>query len=44
MIACCDMQSKDGTTHIHLCKNLNVVMVEDGVSNVNFKGFVVDNA
>ena len=43
-IACCDMQSKDGTTQIYFWENLNVVMVENDVSKVNFKRFMTDNA
>lgn len=43
-IACCGMQSKDGATQKLLWKILNVVMVDDGVPYVNFKGFITKNA
>ena len=42
-IACCDMQSEDGTTQTLLWKNLNIVMAENEVLTVNFKGFMADN-
>ena len=38
------MQSEDGTTQILFWENLNVVMVENGVSKVMFKGFMADSA
>ena len=34
---------KDGATQKLFCKNLNVVMVDNGVPNTNFMGFMVDN-
>ena len=43
-IACCDMQSEDGATQILLWENLNYVMAENGLPNVNFKGFKADSA
>ena len=43
-IACCDMQSEDGTTQTLFWKNLNFVMAENDVSNVIFKGFMADSA
>ena len=43
-IAYCDMQFEDGTTQTLFWKNLDVVIVENGVSKVNFKGFMIDNA
>ena len=43
-IACCDMQSEDGTTQTFFWKNLNAIMAENGVSKVNFKGFMVESA
>ena len=41
-IACCDIQLEDGTTQTLFWDNLNVVMAENGVSKVNFKGFMAD--
>jgi hypothetical protein len=41
-ITCCDMQSEDGAAQPLLWKNLNTVMVENGVLTVNFKGFMAD--
>ena len=43
-IACCDMQFEDGATQTLLWDNSNFVMVENGVSNMIFKGFMEDNA
>ena len=43
-IACCDMQFEDDVTQTLFWENLNYVMVENGVSNLNFKGFMADNA
>src|ERR1700737_2135863 len=43
-IACCDMQSEDGVAQTFFWKNLNSVMSENGVSKVNFKGFMADSA
>ena len=43
-IACCDMQSEDGAAQILFWINLNSVMTENGVPNVNFKGFIVNSA
>lgn len=42
--ACCDMQSKDGATKELLWKNLNIVMTNNGVPDVNSKGFMINNA
>lgn len=42
IIVCCNMQSKDGATQILFWENLNLVMADNGVLNVNFKGFMVD--
>ena len=42
IIVCCDMQSEDGTIQTLFWKKLNYVMAENGVSNVNFKGFMTD--
>ena len=42
-IACCDMQSKDGSIHTIFWENLNSIMAENGASNMNFKGFMADN-
>ena len=38
------MHSEDGATQIIFWDNLNVVVAENGVSKVNFKGFMVINA
>ena len=43
-IACCNMQSKDGAAQVLFWENMNSVMVENGVPNINFKGFMVDSA
>jgi hypothetical protein len=43
-IACCDMQSEDARAQTIFWENLNVVMLENGVPNVNFKGFMADSA
>ena len=43
-IACFDMQFQDGTAHTFFWKNLNIVIAYNGVSVVNFKGIMVDNA
>ena len=37
IIACCDMQSDDGTIQTFFWENLNDVMAENGVSKVNFQ-------
>ena len=42
-IAYCDMQCEDGPTQTLFWENLNFVMAENGVSNVNFKGFMANN-
>ena len=39
-----DMQFEDGAAQILFWKNLNFIMAENGVSNVNFKGFMADSA
>ena len=44
IIACCDMQSKDGTVQTLFWENLNVVIAKNGISKVNFKGFMADIA
>ena len=41
IIACCDMQSEDGVAQTLFWKNLNFVMSDNGMSKVNFKGFLV---
>jgi hypothetical protein len=43
-IACCDMQSEDARAQTIFWENLNAVMLENGVPNVNFKGFMADSA
>jgi hypothetical protein len=43
-IACCIMQCKDAIVQFLLWQNLNNVMLENGISNVNFKKFMADNA
>ena len=43
-IAYCDIQSEDGTTQTVFWENLNIVMAENVVSKVNFKGFMRDSA
>lgn len=43
-IACCDMQSEDAVAQTLFWENLNKVMAENGVPNVNFKGFMADSA
>lgn len=43
-IACCDMQYEDGVAHTLIWDNLNIVMTDNGVTSVNFKGFMADNA
>jgi hypothetical protein len=37
------MQSEDGIAQTLFWKNLNVVMTENGVPNVNFKGFMANS-
>lgn len=44
MIACCDMQSHDGTHIDSLMLKLNSIIVDNGVPNVNLKGSRVENA
>lgn len=44
IIACCDMHFEDGATQIVFWDNLNVVVAENGVSKVNFRGFMAINA
>jgi hypothetical protein len=43
-IACCDMQSEDGVAQTLFWENLNSVMLENGVSKVNFMGFMANSA
>ena len=43
-IVCCDMQSKDGIAQTLFWENLNSVILENEVSNVNFKDFMADSA
>ena len=43
-IVCCDMQFEDDAAQIFFWENLNYVMAENGVPNINFKGFMVDSA
>ena len=38
-IACCDMQSEDGTIQTLFWNKLNVVMTQNSISNVIFKEF-----
>ena len=38
------MQSEDGVAQTFFWKNLNSVMLENGVPKLNFKGFMVDGA
>ena len=38
------MQVEDGAAQTLFWKNLNVVMVDNGVPNANFKRFMVDSA
>lgn len=42
-ITYCEMQSKDCTTQIIFCKNLNDIIEDNWVPIVNLKGFMVDN-
>ena len=44
IIACCDIQSEDGAIQIFFWKTLKFVMAKNCVPNVNFKGFMADNA
>ncbi len=43
IITICDMQFKDTKSQCVLWQNLNKVMVNNGVLNPNFKGFMADN-
>ena len=43
-IACCDMHPKDAHAQMTLWENLDAMMHENGVLNVNFKGFMADSA
>lgn len=38
------MQFVDGATQTFFWENMNVVMADNGVPNVNFKGLMVDSA
>ena len=38
------MQSEDTKVHVQFWRSLNVVMLQHGVDNPNFKGFMVDSA
>jgi hypothetical protein len=42
-IAICDMQIKDMETQCVMWQNFNKVMVNNGVPNPSFKGFMVNN-
>jgi hypothetical protein len=44
MIAICDMQFEDTKAQCVMWWKLNKVMAKNGVANLNFKGFMVDNA
>jgi hypothetical protein len=44
VIVICDIQSKDTEVECVMWRNLNKVMANNGVSNPNFKGFMIDNA
>lgn len=44
IIAYYDMQSKDTTIETVFWKNLNVVMAENSVLDISFKGFMADSA
>ena len=44
IIACCDMQFEDGATQTLFWKKLNVVIADNGVPKVHFKGFMADSA
>lgn len=43
-IECCETQLDDAQAHPVLWENLNVVMLGNAISNVNFKGFMANNA
>ena len=43
-IACRYIQSEDDATQILYWKKLKSVMTKNGVSNVNFKGFMANSA
>ena len=43
-VAICDMQSEDAKAQELFGTQLNIVMRENGVDNVNFKGFMADSA
>jgi hypothetical protein len=43
MIAICDMQSESTEAQCVMWQNLNKIMVNNGVPNPNFKGFMVDS-
>ena len=43
-IAICDMQSEDAEAQELFWTQLNIVMPENGVDTVNFKGFMADSA
>jgi hypothetical protein len=44
MIACYDVLYEDATKYNILWGNINFVMSNNGVPNVNFKGFMEDSA
>lgn len=44
MIACYDMLYEDATKYSILWEHINFVMPDNGVPNVNFKGFMEDSA
>ena len=37
------MKSQDGATHTFFEENLNITVMKNGMSNINIKGFMVDN-
>lgn len=40
----CDMKPKDDATHALLWEKLNSVLMKNGMSNLKFKDFMVDNS
>ena len=43
-IVVCDMQSKDCTAQVLFWRNLNSVVQRYGLDDIEFKGFMADNA
>ena len=43
-IALCDMQSEDAAAQESFWLQLNIVLQNNGMENLNFKGFMVDSA